>query len=586
MPRFSKTFATFLLLVVALSLKASAATNLYPNVVLIMTDDQGYGDLGHHGNPVLNTPNLDAFANEASTFRQFYVSPVCSPTRSSLMTGRYNYRTGVVDTWLGRSMMFENETTLAEIMRQAGYQTGIFGKWHLGDNYPMRPQDQGFQDVLVHMGGGIGQPADPPGNTYFDPIVNKDGKQVKSKGYCTDVFTDGALDFFYENRRKPFFAYIAYNAPHTPLQVPEEYHKLYKDRDLSPGQFPSKGQPIQEAKNLDDIARVYGMVQNIDDNFGRIVKKLEELGLRDNTILIFLTDNGPQQPRYNGGLRGLKGSVFEGGIRVPFYLQWPARLKKRSYDIMAAHIDVAPTLLDLCGIPVPNNVLFDGRSLAPLLTLQAGRKLSWPSRTLYFQWHRGDIPQKHQAFAARTQRYKLVQPKGIQEGSYKGTEPYMLFDIQNDPYETTDIADENPEVVKEMKRRYSEWFDEMAATRGFEQPFIEVATQHENPSTLTRQDWRGPKASWRSDGLGHWDVIVPKEGRYHIGLRFEALANDGKVHFRLGDVSATEPVKKGATEHTFRNIKMDATGGKLEAWVEEASQQRGVHYVEVRRRIW
>ncbi len=585
LPQSFLQIATLLLL--ALGASAIAAEDR-PNVIVVMTDDQGYGDMGHHGNPILRTPNLDAFARDATTFPQFYVSPVCSPTRASLMTGRYHLRTGVVDTYKGRSMMHADETTLAEMLLDSGYETGIFGKWHLGDNYPMRPQDQGFQNSLIHRGGGIGQFADPPNNSYFDPILFENGKEVKTKGYCTDVFTDAAVKFIYDNRRKPFFAYISYNAPHTPLQVPDEYYAKYKDKDLSPAQFPETGAPLRANKNSDDIARVYGMVENIDDNFGRLLAQLEKYKLRDNTIVIFLTDNGPQGPRFNAGLRDNKGSVFEGGIRVPFYIQWPAKLPKRKYGMIAAHIDIAPTVLDLCGVPVPNNVLFDGISLAPILTLQPGQKLSWKDRTLHFQWHRGDIPVKYRAFATRSQYFKLVQPTG--RGNQKftgGNAKYMLFDMRNDPYEQNDVAGDFPEIVEEMKSRHADWYDNMASTRGFEQPMIHLATSKENPSTLTRQDWRGPEATWDDFGKGHWDVIVPRDGSYHVTLRFPAtIQDDAIVRFQLGDYQKLERVKKGVAEHTFKNIKMTATGGKLEAWVQQGEKVTGVHYVDVKRRIW
>ena len=226
-----------------------------PNIVLIITDDQGYGDLGSTGNQQIQTPNLDRFAEESTRFNRFYVSPVCAPTRASLMTGRYNYRTGVVDTYVGRAMMESSEITLAELLRDAGYDTGIFGKWHLGDTWPIRPMDQGFAESLVHMGGGIGQPSDPPDNTYFEPTLQHNGETVRPDGYCTDIFADAAIEYIKEQRSKPFFVYLATNAPHGPLQIDEQYVAKYRDMGIE-----------------NKTARIYGMVENIDENVGKVLE--------------------------------------------------------------------------------------------------------------------------------------------------------------------------------------------------------------------------------------------------------------------------------------------------------------------------
>jgi arylsulfatase A-like enzyme len=282
--------------------------SLPPNIVLVMTDDQGWAQVGWRGNEVIQTPHLDRLAAESVEFTRFYVSPVCAPTRASLMTGRYNYRTGVVDTYLGRAMRHSDERTLPEMLGAAGYRSGIFGKWRLGDNYPMRPQDQGFDEVLVHGGGGIGQPADPPGNSYFDPILRHDGIEQQRKGYCTHIFFDAAIEFIERNREKPFFAYIPTNAPHSPYLVPDSYIEPYKTKGLD-----------------EKDAAIYGMITNIDDNVGRLVARLDDLGLAENTILIFMTDNGPTTRHFTAGLRSQKASVYEGGVRVPFLLRWPAK---------------------------------------------------------------------------------------------------------------------------------------------------------------------------------------------------------------------------------------------------------------------
>ncbi len=554
-----------------------------PNVILIMSDDQGHGDLGYHGNPKVRTPNLDRLAAESVRFDNFFVSPVCAPTRASLMTGRYNYRTGVVDTWLGRALMHGDEVTIAEMLNEAGYKTGIFGKWHLGDNYPLRPMDQGFDESLVHMGGGIAQPSDPPGNTYFNPRLSENGRETDSKGYCTDIFTQAAMKFISRNKRRPFFVYLPYNAPHTPLQVPNVYEQTYQQMNLENSEFPQKGNPIGKT-DKDTTAKVYGMVENIDDNVGDLLKHLDSLDLAEKTIVIFLTDNGPQQPRYNSGLRDRKGSVYDGGIHVPMFVRWKGNLPAgRGYNLIAAHIDIAPTILDLCGVPSPANVLFDGISLEPLLNLQPGDKLSWPNRTLFFQWHRGDQPERYRAFAARSQNYKLVQAQG-RGGAPAALNPkFELFDMKNDPYEQRDLSAEYPDLVRDMKREYDQWFDDVSATRGYEPPWIYLGSIKETRSTLTRQDWRGPRASWRSDGLGYWETYIERDGSYEFKLRFPELPAKASVHLKIGDVKEDARAFKGATEQVFKSVKLKEGYGRVEAWIDIAGATSGVHYVDVRR---
>ncbi|MDZ4796900.1 MAG: arylsulfatase, partial [Bryobacteraceae bacterium] len=414
-----------------------AQTAERPNIVLILTDDQGWGDIGLHGNPKLSTPNMDRVAKEGMQFTQFHVCPVCSPTRSSLMTGRYNYRTGIVDTFLGRSLMRPDEVTLAEMLGPAGYRTGIFGKWHLGDNYPMRPGDQGFQESIVIKGGGLGQPSDfPGGGSYTNPILLRNGKAERFPGYCTDIFFREAMRFIEQDKDRPFFVYLPTNAPHTPLEIEERYVE-----------------PFRKAGLDEFTAKVYGMVANADENIGRMLVKLKELKLEENTIVIFMTDNGPQQKgRYNGVLRGLKGTVYEGGIRVPFFVRWPAAVKPGTEaDRLAAHIDVLPTLLEAAGVKAPAGVKLDGRSLVPLMK---NPKAQWQDRTLFFQWHRGDAPELFRAHAARTQRWKLVDGK-------------ELYDLQSDPSEAKNVAAEHPDVVAKLRAETEAWFKDVSS-RGYE----------------------------------------------------------------------------------------------------------------------
>ena len=552
-----------------------------PNVIVIITDDQGHGDLGFHGNPKIRTPHLDKFAGESVQFRRFYVSPVCAPTRASLMTGRYNYRTGVVDTFIGRALMYPDEVTIAEMLAAGGYRTGIFGKWHLGDNYPMRPIDQGFQVSLVHKGGGIGQPSDPPGGeSYFDPILQRNGKAVKTRGYCSDVFTDAALQFISDAREKPFFVYLAFNSPHTPLQVPESYRLPYSKMNLSPTEFPAIGRPIEGEAPQDTTARIYGMVTNIDDNLGRLFGKLDELGLSKNTIVIFMTDNGPQQSRYNSGMRGRKGGVYEGGTRVPFFVRWSGTFQAGlKVDRIAAHIDVAPTLLELCGVKRPA-VSFDGRSLVPLLKHEPDK---WTDRSLYIQWHRGDEPELLRAFAAHTQSYKLVQPLGAAQAVMPNKPNFELYDIGEDPYELHDISSRHPEIVSSMLAGYRAWFKEVGSTRGYAPSRMFLGTAHENPVTLTRQDWRGPRAGWEPKSLGYWEVHVAQAGNYDITLDFTPVAAAARAHFSLQGVSRSQELKPGAAQCHWGGVRLSKGPGRLEAWIEYNSETAGVRYVEIKR---
>jgi arylsulfatase A-like enzyme len=529
-----------------------------------MTDDQGYGDLGLHGNELIETPELDSFAAQGIEMTQFYVSPVCAPTRASLMTGRYNYRTGVTDTYLGRALMHSEEVTLAEMLQSAGYTTAIFGKWHLGDNYPLRAMDQGFQESLVHRGGGIGQPSDPPGNSYFDPILLKNGVDIEARGYCTDIFFEAAIDFLEGQQNRPFFLYLATNAPHTPLQIGQEWVAPYMEKGLD-----------------ETTAKVYGMIANIDWNMGRLLTRMQELELERQTIVIFMTDNGHQQPRYSAGLRGRKASVFEGGIRVPFFIRWEEQFDSSvRIDRIAAHIDVAPTILDLCGVKQPAGLRFDGISLAPLLR---DPKVDWPDRLLFSQSHRGDIPDMGRACSARSQRWKLVQAEGWQPGPPPENPHWALYDMPADPGEQKDLSEENPEVAQQMRKSYEDWFQDVSSTRGYDPPRIHLGTENENPATLTRQDWRGPKASWRNGGLGHWEVDVKSGGLYLVRFRFPPVDADGTARLLIGTVDDRAPIEAGDADVTFERVQLPVGPGRLEAILDMAGTQIGVHYVDVER---
>jgi len=541
-------------------LAGAAAQSVYgqthkrPNVILVLTDDQGYGDLSLYGNPHLKTPNMGAVAKEGVQFTQFQVCPVCSPTRSSLMTGRYNYRTGIVDTFLGRSMMYPDEVTVAEILRDNGYRTGIFGKWHLGDNYPMRSCDQGFQESLVIKGGGLGQPSDPPGSSYFDPILQHNGVQKKYSGYCTDVFFDAATEWIEKGGSKPFFAYIPTNAPHSPLMVDKKWS----------GPFAKMGLP-------DDVAKVYGMIANIDWNLGKLTAKLRALDIERDTMFIFMTDNGPTGPstRFNAGMRAVKGTPYQGGIRVPFFVRWPGRLTPRTTDRIAAHIDVLPTILDVCGVAKPANLQIDGKSL---WSLADGSAKNWPDRMLFTQWHRGDEPEPFRDSAVRTQRYKLVNGK-------------ELYDMDADPAEAHDVAGAHPDVVADLRKGYSEWFASVSAVRHFVPPRIYIGTEHENPVVLTRQDWRVPPnlRAPRGQQAGWWEVDVKSAGEYRITLTFEPFDSDAEVQFRLGDSAQRATLRKGATECRMDRVRLGVGPGRLQVLATGDNKTWGAKFVEVRK---
>jgi arylsulfatase A-like enzyme len=520
-----------------------------PNVILCISDDQGYGDLSLHGNQHLSTPNLDRIGTEGVQFTQFQVCPVCSPTRASLMTGRYNYRTGVVDTYLGRSMMYPDEVTLAEVLRAAGYRTGIFGKWHLGDCYPLRAMDQGFEESVVCTGGGLTQPSDPPGNRYHNPLLKVNGKWEKRQGYCTDIFFDETIRFIEKNQSRPFFAYLATNAPHTPLEIDDEYWKPYA------------------AKGLDEVtARVYGMCRNLDDNMGRLHAALERMKLVENTILIFLTDNGPQQARYVAGMRGRKGTVYQGGIRVPFFMRWPARLKPGRIGRIAAHIDVLPTLAEACGAKLPHDRKIDGLSLMPLLS---GKAAGWPERTLYTQWHRGDAPELFRASAARTQRYKLVDGK-------------ELYDLESDPGEANDLAAQHPEIVSRMRKGVEDWFRDVSAERGYAPPRIHLGAPQEPETTLTRQDWRGDRAGWNAGDVGHWEVEVAREGTYELTVRFPKASEPGVAEVKLGAFTGSQKFEAGAEAAVIAGAKLRRGPGRLEPAVRGGGKGVAPTYVDVK----
>jgi arylsulfatase/arylsulfatase A len=553
-----------------------------------MTDDQGYGDLGITGNPIISTPNIDTMARQSAWMTNFYVSPVCAPTRACLMTGRYNYRTRCVDTYIGRAMMDPAEVTIAEILRDAGYATGIFGKWHLGDCYPMRAIDQGFEQALVHRGGGIGQPSDPPGSEakYTDAILQGNGKPEQTKGYCTDVYYDNGLKFIEEahRRQRPFFVYLPDNCPHAPFgDVPEQEYEKYSKLDLRNQRFPQdQGHALpKEDKAVDKRARVYSMISNVDRNVGRLFKTLENLKIVDNTLVIFMVDNGPNGRRYVSGMRGKKADVREGGIHSPFFAHWPARLVAgHRSDRVAAHIDVLPTLLEACDVNPPTGVALDGRSFLPLLT---GEQIEWQDRTLFIQSHRGDEPVRYHNFAARSQQWKLLHASGFGHETFTGPPIFELYNMQTDPLEMKNVAVAQPRIVEKLRAQYEEWFDDVSSTRpdNYAPPRIHVGTPHESPTVLTRQDWRHTEGRhWARNSIGHWLLHI-EEGTYNVDCRFPPEKHAGKAELRVNDIRLVIDVEAEAQTCTFRRVQLPGGDAHLQVVLAHGEQRRGVHQVDV-----
>ncbi len=412
-----------------------------PNIILLITDDQGYGELACHGNKIIQTPNLDRLHAQSVRFTDFQVSPTCAPTRTSLMTGRHEFRSGVTHTIQERERMSLKATTLAQVLQTAGYATGIFGKWHLGDEAPYQPENRGFQEVFIHGAGGIGQTypgscGDAPDNKYFNPAILHNGKFEKTEGFCTDVFFRQATGWIDKTRKttQPFFAYISTNAPHAPYVCPEEYSKKYDGQGLNAQQ-----------------QAYYGMVTNIDDNIGRLLAQLKQWDIERDTLVIFMTDNGHPMPGlFNAGMRSNKGSPYQGGTRVPSFWRWPGKLKE-GVDVskLTAHIDILPTLAEITGAKLPENVALDGRSLVPLL---ADASAAWPDRHVFVhvgRWPRGQVAQaKFEKCAVRSSRFRLVNNS-------------ELFDILADPGETTNVIDQYPQQVAVMRKAYDQWWSEI-----------------------------------------------------------------------------------------------------------------------------
>ncbi len=408
-----------------------------------MTDDQGYGDLGCHGNPVLKTPNMDRLYADSIRLSNYHVSPFCTPTRAALMTGRYPARTGAYRTSSGRSNLHHDEITMANYFSDAGYMTGLIAKWHLGDNAPCRPQDRGFQDVIWHKGGGIGQAPDYWGNDQFDDVYERNGKYEKFDGYATDVWFRESISFVERNKQKPFFLYLSTNAPHSPFKVPEKWSAPYRDSVTWKGG-----------------AEFYGMISNLDHNLGLLRSKLTELGISDNTILIFTTDNGTAKGNggpggdlngyrgFNAGMRGQKSTIFEGGHRVPLFFHWPKGKLTGGEDRnnLSAHLDILPTLAELCGLKINPSRHLDGRSLAHHLK---DSNATAHRDHLIVQLHGGA------RFISKEVPWLM---SCVIEGDWRLLEGDKLYNVSTDLMQRHNLAEKQPAMVSRMRKIYENFW--------------------------------------------------------------------------------------------------------------------------------
>lgn len=475
-----------------------------PNVVIILSDDQGWGDLSVHGNVNLSTPNIDSLAVDGSLFERFYVCPVCSPTRAEFLTGRYHLRGGVYGVSTGGERLNIDEKTIADSFKAASYATGAFGKWHNGTQYPYHPNGRGFDEFYGFCSGHWG--------TYFDPPLEHNGKPVKGRGYIIDDLTDHALRFIEENKDKPFFCYVPYNVPHSPMQVSDRFYKKFENFELKMIGSESK----QEA--VDFTRAALAMCENIDWNVGRLLRRLSELKLTDDTIVIYFSDNGPNSRRWNGGMKGIKGSTDEGGVRAPMLIRWPGHVKAGvRIPQIAGAIDLLPTLTDICGIKVAGGKPLDGITLKPLLL---GTATGWPDRMIFSHWG-GKA-------SVRTQQYRLDNEK-------------RLFDMQADPGQEKDISAERKDVADRLSKAVEQWKENVLPgiqnkdrpyTVGYPDfPITQLPARDGVSNGGIKRSSRHPNCSffsnWTStDDNMTWDVDVETPGKYEAVIYYTCPKSD------------------------------------------------------------
>ena len=573
---------------------STPASQAPPNVVILLSDDLGYGDHACLGNPVIKTPNIDAMYADSVRLTDFHVSPTCSPTRASLMTGRYNDATGVWHTISGRSLLDPSNVTMAQCFKSSGYTTGIFGKWHLGDNYPCRPNDFQFDESLVCGGGGIWQGPDYFGNDDRDDAYLHNGTFEKYLGFSTDIFFDRAMDFMAQSQKenKPFFCYLPTTAAHEPCWALESDAAPYVG-------VPGLSQP-----------GFYGMITNIDTNLGRLKQFLDARGLTENTILIYASDNGGADGVhvFNAGMRGAKSSPYEGGHRVPCFIQWPAGGLKGGRDIntLTAHIDLLPTLADLSNLSNRGH-LVDGESLRPLLY---GKESEWKPRVIVTDSQREEHLIKWKDTAVMTQQWRLVSPTSNGDES-----KIELYDIIKDPGQKTDVAAQHPDVVKKLKAEYDIWWKRASASAD-QYVRIVLGNDHDNPTRLNCMDWHGNDSIrvWNQTQLrtgpvanGFWTVDISQAGRYRFELRrwpreldiaIDAPYKDplpnmektlgvaisaNKAQLTIGSVNETKPIKPGDKYAEFV-VTLPAGPAELRTALHgQDGTERGAYYVYVER---
>ncbi|MCY3897775.1 MAG: arylsulfatase [Caldilineaceae bacterium] len=478
-----------------------ANTQSLPNIIFVLTDDQGYGDLSCLGNPILKTPELDRLHADSVRLTDFHVAPMCTPTRGELMTGQDALRNGATFVCMGRSLLRADLPTMADILAENGYHTGHFGKWHLGDNYPYRPQDRGFHETIHHPAFGITSAADYYGNDYFDDHYRHKDEIRQYMGYCTDVWFEGAMRWMQgcHDRNEPFFAYVATNAPHGPYWVPDEYRQPYLDG-------------IRR-----DEASFFGMIANIDENMAQLEKFLLDNEIRDNTILIFMTDNGTAMGEgiYNAGMRGRKTSLYEGGHRVPCFIRWPAAGLEGGRDVggVTRGVDILPTLIELCDLQAPDGWTCDGLSLAAHMR-QPDRAVA--DRTSVVQYG-------HANEGART-GFTGRDRAAVMRGRWRLVDGQELYNIGEDPGQQQDVAGANPELVKQLRGQYGAWWDGVSSTLTSYQP-LTIGADAENPARLCSCDWawvyadnqRGMRGPVMDSGT--WHVEAARAGLYSFTLR-------------------------------------------------------------------
>ncbi|WP_439481369.1 arylsulfatase [Cyclobacterium plantarum] len=518
-----------------------------PNVVIFLSDDQGWGDLSHSGNTNLYTPNIDKLAQNGLSFDRFYVEPVCSPTRAELLTGRYHLRGGVSGTSAGEERLDLDETTFVELFQEAGYATAAFGKWHNGMQHPYHPNARGFDYFYGFCSGHWGD--------YFSPPLEENGKLVKGEGYLVDDLTNKALEFIEDKRDAPFLVYLPYNTPHSPMQVPDQWWNKFETKELE------MVLPVDQNEDLQFTKAALAMCENIDWNVGRVMGKLEELGLEENTIVIYLSDNGPNSFRWNGGMKGRKGSTDEGGVRSPFFIQWPGRLPAgKSIPQIAGAIDLLPTLVDFTGINASVNRPLDGKSLVPLMLED---NPPWEDRMIFSHWN-GNT-------SVRTQRYRLDS-----EG--------RLYDMEADPGQSTDIAAEYPEIARQLGLAKTDWDEEMAAefdgnarpfTLGYpEATYTQMPARDAEPHGNIKRSNRFPNDSfftnWTStqDSIT-WDVEVIEAGEFSVEVYYTCSEKNlgSRIQLSVGGNQVQAKVKE-AHNPPLRGMENDRVE-RMESYVKD-----------------